>query len=237
MSNSYFQFKKFKVYQDKCAMKVGTDGVLLGAWCDVSQACRVLDVGTGTGLLALMIAQRAPAAIIDAVEIDAEAALQASENIGSCQWRDRITVYEVDFNEYVPDKESGYDLIVSNPPFFENSLLSPDSSRTVARHAASFGLEDFFARVSLLLADNGICSVVYPADGLQRMQEIAKINSLYLTRLTFVRGREGSEIKRVLTEWRKTPQSYIPEELIIEKARHLYTDDYIALTRDFYLKM
>lgn len=237
MGNSFFQFKKFRVYQDKCAMKVGTDGVLLGAWCSVFQARRILDIGTGTGLIALMVAQRAPEAVVDAVEIDVEAARQAMENVGISEWKNRISVFHSDFNRFGLDEKEFYDVIVSNPPFFEKSLLPPDEARQVARHTETFDLNSLFSVSYRLLAETGVLSVVYPVSGLLRMKEVAKSNSLFLSRLAFVRGRVGGEVKRVLTEWRKSPHPVEEKEISVEKSRHIYTEEYIALTRDFYLRM
>ncbi len=237
MGNSYFQFKKFRIYQDRCAMKVGTDGVLLGAWCNASSARRVLDVGTGTGLIALMVAQRASQSLVDAVEIDGEAARQASENVALSEWKDRITVFHEDFIRFSPGEGVFYDLIVSNPPFFENSLMPPVPSRQVARHAGAFDLECLFAGASRLLASNGVLSVIYPASGLLRMKNVAQACSLSLSRLTYVRGRSGGEVKRVLTEWGRFPNKVEEKEICIETSRHVYTEEYIFLTRQFYLRM
>ncbi len=237
MRNSFFQFKQFRVYQDRCAMKVGTDGVLLGAWCNVSSARRVLDVGTGTGLIALMVAQRSSRSLVDAVEIDEDAARQASENVALSEWKDRITVFHEDFTRFCPGEGIFYDLIVSNPPFFENSLLPPAPSRQIARHAGVFDLERLFVGASRLLASNGVLSVIYPASGLLRMKEVAKSCSLLLSRLTYVRGRSGGEVKRVLTEWSHFSNKLEENELCIETSRHIYTEEYISLTRQFYLRM
>ncbi len=237
MGNAFFQFKKFRIYQDRCAMKVGTDGVLLGAWCSVSHARRMLDVGTGTGLIALMAAQRTAESIIDAVEIDSDAARQASENVAMTEWKNRISVFCSDFNRFRIGKEFFYDLIVSNPPFFENSLLPSDVSRRIARHSGTFDLEDLFGGASLLLSESGVLSVIYPASGLVRMKEIAMSNSLFLSRLMFVKGRVGGEVKRVLTEWKRVSLPVEEDEMSIETSRHVYTEKYIGLTRDFYLRM
>lgn len=237
MGNAFFQFKKFRIYQDRCAMKVGTDGVLLGAWCSVSHARRILDVGTGTGLIALMIAQRTAESVIDAVEIDSDAARQASENVAMSEWKNRISVFCLDFNRFCIDKEPFYDLIVSNPPFFENSLLPPDVSRRIARHTETFGLEDLFFGASRLLSEAGVLSIIYPASGLLKMKEVAKSNSLFLSRLMYVKGRDGGEVKRVLTEWKRKCQPVEEDEMSIEVSRHVYTEKYIDLTRDFYLRM
>ena len=145
MSNTYFNFKQFSVKQDKCAMKIGTDGVLLGAWTDVGSASTILDIGTGTGLLALMLAQRSPAYIF-AIECEYGAIQQAGENFTKSKWKDRLTLFSLSLQEHLLSGKQ-YDLVVSNPPFFENSLKSPMESRNFARHTVSLTSEDLFKRV------------------------------------------------------------------------------------------
>ena len=141
MANPYFQFKKFTVWHDKCAMKVGTDGVLLGEWASTERCQRILDVGTGTGLIALMLAQRSTA-ILDAIDIDSDACLQAQENIAKSPFANRIQVYQTSLSEYMPDENIKYDLIVSNPPYFIDSLKCPDTKRNLARHTDTLSLPD-----------------------------------------------------------------------------------------------
>ena len=147
MSNSYFQFKQFTVFHDRCAMKVGTDGVLLGAWTRTGQGCSILDIGTGTGLIALILAQRIPDARITAVELDREAALQAAENVRNSPWAARIEVVEADIRQYATRVSHPFDIIVSNPPFFNSSLHSPSEARTQARHTDSLSYAELFQGV------------------------------------------------------------------------------------------
>ncbi len=241
--NGHFDFKRFRIGQAGAAMKVGTDGVLLGAWADLeSEAGRarkqqkrrsLLDVGTGTGVIALMAAQRCEAAIVDAVEIDPAAAQQAAENARNSPWADRIHIHNVAVQNF----EGGpYDRILSNPPFFVDSLKAPDASRTVARHADTLSFADLAAAVDRLLAPDGTFSVVYPTDEAIVFQCVAEQNGLFLNRRLRVRGTPKGAFKRTLMEFSRRENSIGDGELTIENAPLEYTEEYIRLTRDFYLK-
>ena len=224
MSNPYFQFKQFTVWHDKCAMKVGTDGVLLGAWTSVESAHRILDIGTGTGLVALMLAQRSlPDANIVALEIDEAAVGQARENIIRSPWKERVEVVQADFRKYRSSDK--FDVIVSNPPYFVDSLECPDRQR-----AALEG-------VSGLLTENGFFTVVIPADVAERVKKIASIKKLYAVRQLNVITKPGGIPKRVLITFSFSNQECIVEELLTELARHQYSEEYMTLTRDYYLNM
>lgn len=230
-----FRFKQFTVYHDRCAMKVGTDGVLLGAWSDASEARNVLDVGTGTGLIALMIAQRSPAQIT-AVDIDADAISQAGENIRISPWKDRITTLLQDFRTF--DSDVKYDLIVSNPPYFVDSLASPVEQRTVARHNDSLKYDELLGGVARLLADKGRFCIVIPMDVSEKIKKIAAQAGLYPSKQLNVVTSPGKQAKRVLIEFVfDTDATCDVKELLIEERRHQYSSDYIELTRDYYLNM
>lgn len=197
MSNPYFQFKQFTVWHDKCAMKVGTDGVLLGAWTSVESAHRILDIGTGTGLVALMLAQRSlPDANIVALEIDEAAVGQARENVIRSPWKERVEVVQADFRKYRSSDK--FDVIVSNPPYFVDSLECPDRQRAAARHNDSLTYEDLLEGVSGLLTENGFFTVVIPADVAERVKKIASIKKLYAVRQLNVITKPGGIPKRVL---------------------------------------
>ena len=190
MSIPYFQFKQFTVWHDKCAMKVGTDGVLLGAWTSVESAHRILDIGTGTGLVALMLAQRSlPDANIVALEIDEAAVGQARENVIRSPWKERVEVVQADFRKYRSSDK--FDVIVSNPPYFVDSLECPDRQRTAARHNNSLSYEDLLEGVSGLLTENGFFTVVIPADVAERVKKIASIKKLYAVRQLNVITKPG----------------------------------------------
>ena len=234
MSNPYFQFKKFTIHHDRCAMKVGTDGVLLGAWADVSAAENILDVGTGTGLIALMLAQRCPAAIT-AVDIDADAVSQATDNVHHSPWKEQVSVLLQDICTFQP--KCLFDAIVSNPPYFINSLKCPDNQRNTARHTDTLDAAGLFQSVTSLLQPQGHFSLVIPAAQVTELKRMGEEYGLYLTRHTAVITRPGLPPKRALLEFRKAQKACLYNELVIELDRHVYSEDYIALTRDFYLKM
>ena len=234
MPNPYFQFKKFTVYHDRCAMKVGTDGVLLGAWTDVSIAKHILDIGTGTGLIALMLAQRCPATIT-ALDIDADAVSQATENVRNSPWEERISVLLQDICSYRPDMF--FDTIVSNPPYFIDSLKCPDCQRNTARHTDSLNATALFQNVARILHPEGCFSMVIPADQVTGLIMIGEGSGLHLSRHTAVITRPGLPPKRALLEFRKEQRNCFYNKLVVELDRHVYSEDYIRLTRDFYLKM
>lgn len=236
MSNPYFQFKQFTVWHDKCAMKVGTDGVLLGAWTSVQNAHKILDVGTGTGLVALMLAQRSlPDADIVALEIDETAAGQARENVTRSPWKERVEVVQADFRDYQSlDK---FDVIVSNPPYFVDSLECPDQQRNAARHNDSLTYEELLEGVAGLLAEDGAFTIVIPVDVADRVKMIAAVKNLYAVRQLNVITKPGSVPKRTLITFTFSNQECVVEELLTELARHQYSEEYIALTREYYLNM
>jgi tRNA1Val (adenine37-N6)-methyltransferase len=203
MPNSYFQFKQFKIDQDKTAMKVGTDGVLLGAWTNCNKANKVLDIGTGTGLIALMMAQRSKA-MIDAVEIEINAWLQAKANFENSPWAYRLKVENVSFQSYC---DNGlvkiYDLIVCNPPFFNNSYKPETPEREMARHSVLLSPEDLLSGINQLLKDDGLFSVILPFSNHKEFIEIAEKNDLFCGRITNVRPLPNLEPHRVLMEFNK----------------------------------
>jgi len=237
MANTYFQFKQFTVHHDICAMKVGTDGVLLGAWTDVKNARRILDVGTGSGILALMMAQRNLSAEILAIDVNDKAVKQAVVNIKNSPFSDKIKVDHVSFQQLATNNKYVYDLIVTNPPYFVDSLKSPDKSRTEARHSTGLNLNDLFYFSKQIISENGSLSMILPFD--QKMNALAEANSCgwFLLRSTDVYPKPNSKPKRVLLEFTTNEFSKIEEELTIEIERHIYSEDYISLTKDFYIKM
>lgn len=234
MPNPFFQFKQFTVWHDRCAMKVGTDGVLLGAWTEVSAANNVLDIGVGTGLVSLMIAQRCAACIVG-VEIDPEAIRQARENIDRSLWKERISLEEIDFRQYRPEKR--FDTIVSNPPYFEDSLTPPDKQRSLARHTSGLSFRDLLAGVSALLADDGQFTLIIPAQADSLLKKLAFSFDLFPIRQCWVQTKPESTPKRTLVTFSRKESSCISQTLVVELERHVYSPEYIELTKDFYLKM
>lgn len=235
MATPYFTFKQFTIHHDRCAMKVGTDGVLLGAWTDLHSSSRILDIGTGTGLIALMLAQRNPEAFITAIDIDMEAVEQAHGNIQSSPWKNRVEVIQQDICTFIPN--ALFDTIVSNPPYFIDSLKCTDIQRNTARHTDTLDAEHLLSKVAELLTPNGRFSLILPADQTNDLLRLAAIHGLYPSRHTAVITRPGLAPKRILIEFRKKKETLQTNELVIELERHIYSEDYIALTKDFYLKM
>ena len=231
-----FRFKQFDIYHDKCAMKVGTDGVLLGAWCGSDNAHDVLDIGTGSGLIAIMLAQKNTECIIDAVEIDDNSFAQASANASLCPWSSRIKIHHIPFQEFQKHSERKYDLIVSNPPWFRNSLLNPDSERSAARHSWSLSTDELIAGINKLLNREGKFCMIMPVPEALLFIENAAKNNLYCRKQTNVLPNPGKPPKRILMEFRYDEGETDKSELIIELGRrHQYSDDFKALTKDFYL--
>ena len=265
-----FKFKQFTIHQDRTAMKVGTDGVLLGAWAPISpNAQRLLDIGTGTGLIALMLAQRfskqsqdpkyCPPVLegraqqaegvintlnsqlnIDAIDIDQSSIEQAAENIKNSPFAKYITTYYTSLQDYNPEEK--YDAIVCNPPYFVASLKCPDAGRTQARHTDSLSFDDLLSHSARLLNDGGSLSVILPVTEGNQLIALAPQYGFTLTQLVHVLPTPTSQPKRLLIHFIKkstvyNQQSIVNGQLIIELARHQYTPEYIALTRDFYLKM
>ncbi len=236
-----FKFKEFTVHQDKTAMKIGTDAVLLGAWCDLNNyPDTILDIGSGTGVISLMLAQRCNATTIEAIEIDELAYEQSVENFERSDWGDRLFCYHGDFNELIEEiqeEEETYDLIISNPPFYTDDYKSEDESRNKARFSESLPFNQLIEGTSKILSNQGIFAIIIPFKEEQNFVDLAKENNLHLKRVCHVKGNSNTEIKRSLLEFTLEENKPIKEELVIEKERHQYTDAYINLTKGFYLKM
>lgn len=233
-----FTFKQFSVNQDRCAMKIGTDGVLLGAWTPlINNPYNVLDIGAGTGILSLMLAQRSSAEQIDAIEIDEDAYEQCVENFEASPWGDKLFCFHAGLDEFVDEPEDEYDLIISNPPFYTDNYKSDNSSRDLARFEDALPFEELIEAAALLLSDNGIFSVIIPYKEENRFVTMCKELDLFPLKITRVKGTPTSEIKRSLLAFCRMEQAPLVDELIIEISRHNYTSEYIELTKDFYLKM
>jgi len=236
MSNSYFQFKQFRIEQDRCAMKVGTDGVLLGAWSKVDHAEHILDIGTGTGLLTLMLAQKSKA-FIDAIDIDLDSFEQANQNILSSPWYRRIKLYHISAQQYTEQSIETYDLIISNPPFFINSSKSSNPSKQLARHDDSLSQDELLQISMKLLNDNGRLSVIYPIIEALQFQKKASLLGLFQTRTLLIYPNEHKDPKRILMEFSKLYSALEEKELFIEQGgRHNYSSEYKNLTKEYYLK-
>ena len=236
MANNYFQFRQFVVRQERCAMKVGTDGTLLGAWAQAPMGpCRVLDIGTGSGLIALMMAQRFPEASVVGIDIDPEAVAQARENAMESPFAARISISETD----VVSMESPdlFDAIVCNPPYFVDSLTCPDAQRTTARHTVSLSYESLMKAAFRLLKTAGFFSVVIPVESRSAIEAQAALQGFFITRVCLVRTTPKKQPKRCLMEFRKSPSSMIDTtEGIIETQPKVRSPWYQQLTNEFYIK-
>jgi len=233
-----FQFKQFSVVQSDCTMMVGTDGVLLGAWADTKDAAKVLDIGTGTGLIALMLAQRLPKAEVHAVEISAEATELAQQNISATSWKERMKVFNMPVQDFARMTDHKYDLIISNPPFFSGGTFSKKEDKNVARHTVRLPNGDLLNAVRRILSKSGRFAVILPyLEGL-RFEEMAQQYHFYLTKKTEVLPIADKPVERLLMEFAYEEAPIVEETLVIETdVRHEYTAEYIGLTKDFYLKM
>jgi tRNA1Val (adenine37-N6)-methyltransferase len=220
-------------------MKIGTDGVLLGAWAPIlHNPYSILDIGTGTGIIALMLAQRSTAQQIDALEIDENAYEQATDNFENSPWNDRLFCFHAGLDEFMEEPEEEYDLIVSNPPFYAEDYKTNNEQRDLARFQEALPFEDLIEAADLLLSENGILAVIIPFKEEERFMAIAKEFELYPIKITRVKGTPTTEIKRSLLAFKRYELPALDsDELIIETARHQYTPEYIELTKEFYLKM
>jgi len=241
MPSHIFRFKQFTIHQDRCAMKIGTDGVLLGAWANCQNAQKALDIGTGTGVIALMLAQRNPALQkIDGIELDTEATQQAIENVQRSPWSDRIEIIQSPLQTFKLAQNAQYDLIISNPPFFQKDANTSPSgkSRTQARHTDSLSFEELLEHACRLMTPNGQLNVVLPYQEGLHLKSLAQNAGLHCNRMAEVKSVAHKPVRRFLLCFEKAEKEPVIEQLTIQhRERKNYTDEYIALTKDFYLKM
>lgn len=227
-----FRFKRFGIEDARSGMKIGTDGVLLGAWADCAGVRNILDIGAGCGLISLMLAQRSEAHIT-AVEIDADAAEDAEENIERSAWRDRIDVHIGNFRDYVPIIQP--DLIISNPPFFSTGEISPDAVRAAARHERSLSFINLISYAAAHLSPSGSLAMISPYDRKDEILFQLELSRLKLHRLCRVISREGKPPARILWECTRSGGDTLIDDLTIRNRSNEYTDRYKDLTKDFYL--
>lgn len=235
MGNSYFRFRQFTVIQKESPFRVGTDGVLLGASADVSGKNRILDIGTGTGLIALMLAQRCDA-FITAIEPDMRSFREASENFRQSKWADRLKI-ENCMLQYFRGHEKSFDLIVTNPPYFIDSLKNPDPVKSAARHNDNLTHKDILEGADRLLTDEGDLQLILPYEEGQKFVSLARELGFYSNDILNIRPKPDSEIKRLILSFSRKEKHFTERFLTIDKGkRHDFTDEYIALTKDFFLK-
>ncbi|QIA77658.1 tRNA1(Val) (adenine(37)-N6)-methyltransferase [Rodentibacter caecimuris] len=230
---SSFTFKQFHINQQHCAMKVGTDGILLGAWADVNHCKNVLDMGSGTGLLALMLAQRTKEdSQIYAVELDPAAAQQAQENITLSPWKARISLVQGDVQHFLSDTKEAFDLIVANPPYFEQGVECKNEERELARYTKQ-SHSDWLTWAAKRLSAKGKISFVLPYEAAKTLE---KLTALYCVKQTEIITKIGKSPQRMLITFAKQPQELEHNQIMIYNEKNCYTDEFIALTKDFYLK-
>lgn len=234
MANTSFQFKQFVVEQAHCAMKVNTDGVLLGAWAKAGEAARILDIGAGTGVIAMMMAQQCPAAMIDAIDIDAGAAEQAKANFGQSAWNNRLQIYHSALQDFEPGYR--FDFIVSNPPYFVNDLKPTDARKSVAKHSVDLSYDELLTNVHRLLSETGQFAVVIPYFNKALFLEKAVVFGLFVSSSLRVQAREDKAPYLVLLQLERRKGEELEEGLAIQALSGEYTAEYKALTQAFYLK-
>ena len=237
MSNNYFQFTEFRIEQEQCAMKVTTDACIQGAWTPVLPRVKhVLDIGAGTGLLSLMLAQRAQDVVIDGVEFDENAAVQAKENVNVSQWKERIKIHEADARNYTAPVK--YDLIISNPPFFNDSLLSDKERKNMARHTLSLTYSDLLKVLDANLAEDGYTSIMLPYPEYQKWQTLLAQNEWFELSRLCVKHTNAAPVKRVVGLFsRKNVLTVDEQELVIMGDDNKYTSSFVELLSPFYLNL
>lgn len=235
MANSFFRFKKFTVHQDKCAMKVGTDGVLLGCWAESTNPAKILDIGTGTGLIALMLAQRFSAKI-DAIDIEKNAIQQAEDNFRLSPWKEQLTAYNFSLEEFSSQCKTKYDLIVCNPPYFANSLLSKDDKRNIARHNTTLELRDIPCYAAGLLESKGNFCIIIPEGSVNEVITSSEKQGLFCNKKLFVKPTPKKQVKRILLSFSFNEEFVSESVLVIEQnGRNEYSNEFKELTSEFYL--
>jgi tRNA1Val (adenine37-N6)-methyltransferase len=235
MANDYFSFKQFTIFQNKSAFKVGTDGVLLGAIADIKGAERILDIGSGTGLISIMLAQRCDATLT-AIEPDDNSFIQTCENVNRCKWHNRITEEHVRLQDYNPAHVK-FDLVVTNPPYFCDSLKNPDLRKSSSRHNDSLTSEEILSSVTRFLKEDGRLQLILPyVEGNLFIADAIKFG-LYCNRILKIKPLPTSDIRRLILTFSKVREVVSERFLTIEQGpRHEFTEEYINLTKDFYLK-
>ena len=233
-SSSSFTFKQFVVHQDVCAMKVGTDAVLIGSWVMGKDAKNILDIGTGTGIIALMLAQKTWA-LVDAIDIDENAVMQAQSNVSNSPWNDRVRVIHQSLQAFCVHPMQKYDLIVSNPPYFDETFKPAEEGRNKARHTDHLSFEELATGVRELLSDAGKFYVILPLTEGTLFIEKMKVEGLFLNEVISVRPKQDKPVKRLLMQFSMHRKPLVSAELIVHKDDQNYSEEYIELTKDFYL--
>lgn len=235
MKSDMFQFKQFSIHQEACVMKVNTDAILLGAWVDVAKAQNALDIGSGNGLISLMIAQRTESCQVTGVEIDEETFKESQLNVDESPWKERMQMHCSSIQAFAKESQAQFDLIVSNPPFFSGGTFSYNQKKNVVRHTVKLAHNHLIQSVNQLLSNDGTFSVILPfIEGL-RFEQLAERSQMHLIRKCFVRPKEHKSYNRLLLSFSKTPKELKEERLTMYKSEEEYSEEYKLLTTEFYL--
>lgn len=234
MGQNAFRFKQFSVNQDKCAMKINTDGVLLGAWASGRGADRILDIGTGTGVIALMMAQQNNEAKITAIDIDENAYLQAMENFAGSLWNKNLDAQHIGLQNFTSETE--FDIIITNPPYFIQDYKTEDEARNIARHSTALSYDELLVGINHLLSKEGKAFLIIPIFNLSLLHTKAEGLGLYLTNLTEVTAVEGKTPYVVLIQIERERREVVKTQVLIQKANGEFTREYMELTKEYYLK-
>jgi len=232
-----FRFREFSVEDDRSTMRIGTDAILLGAWIDASGAEKILDIGTGCGVIALMIAQKSNAQV-DAIDINQESVDQARLNFDNSPWKDRLTAWHRSFREHAASAVTKYDIILTNPPYFRNSLRSADTKRNLARHHESFSFDGLFEAVNTLLKEKGSFYLILPETNTKSVRELGIDYQFSLNKILKIRPKETKNNNRVLMKFcRIKPEQETVDELVLRHSDNSFTREYKELTANFYLSL
>lgn len=229
-----FTFKQFEIIQQKTAMKLSTDAVLLGSWAECQSPKNILDIGTGTGILSLMTAQRFAYAHITTVEIDKDACIEAEFNFKNSQWNNRIELVNQDFLEFATNYDRKFDFIITNPPYFEKHLGSPDQQKHLARHTDSLPLDLLIKNVSLLMHEKSTFAMILPFSTYNRVNLICNRNKLFCNRKMVIIPAENKNPNRIMMQYSQNPTFCNSSEIKIRK-NYEYTQEFLQLTKEFYL--
>ncbi|WP_207435636.1 methyltransferase [Sabulibacter ruber] len=235
MANDYFQFKQFLIRQDRCAMKVCTDSCVLGAYAQVAGAKRILDIGAGTGLLSLMVAQRAPEAHIEAVEIDPAAAAQAQENICLSPWADRVRLFPMSLQEFAQINPGQFDIIISNPPFFQASLKSSDAVKNQAKHTETLSFTEVISFSARFLSSEGKLHILLPPHEARVFEQEAHANGFYTNNILWLEATPGGKLLRTIHTYSRLRSTMSESTLAVREKDHTYTQAFRELLKDYYL--
>lgn len=231
-----FQFKQFSVEDNKSTMKVGTDAVLLGAWTETKHSKTILEIGTGSGIISLMIAQRSKAKI-EAIDIDEDTVKQANENFQKAEWKERLNAFHYSLNDFKKEQSNKYDLIISNPPFFIDSLKSPNKNKTLSKHSDELSYADLIQGLIHFLSPSGKACIILPYTESKSFINLARIENLYLTKQLLIKPKKDKVANRILMEFSFTKTQVLENEIYLREVDNSFSDEYKKLSKEYYLNL